>query len=1133
VPGGKTFIISGGPPDGGSQRKARPQSANLNLSNSYNINRAHSIEVNSAWTQGHCLLKRYATLLTAMILLWSAVLVSGGAAAQSVSAPQRSGAGAEQNPGNPPQSKPSETSPASIQQERQPPSTAAMSEYEGKIVQAILIPEVAGSDREHILQLLPQKVGEPLDRARIRDSIRALYATGRFADIQAEASPSGHGVALAFTTSANFFVGAVDVEGAPPRPTGNQIVNASKFQLGEHYAQEKLDRALENIRQLMQEGGYYRGRVTAETMSNPATQQVDILFHVTRGEQAKVGEVKVTGTSGLSPYEVQRIAHMTPGNRITVARVSGSLQRLRKRFQKQNRALAQVSIAGQSYRPENNAVDFTFQVDPGPVVVIYAQGFKVSRGVLKKEIPVYEENAVDDDLLNEGKRNLVDYLQTRGLFDAKVDIQKQTDAKTMRVIYQIDPGPLHKLALVEITGNKDFLDTAKLRTYLQIQPASRLLSHGRYSEALLKSDVATLEGLYRSSGFRQVQIQTKVDDNYRGGENKLAVHIHIEEGVRTIIGELHVLGMQKVAASALPELSSQPGQPYSEQDLANDRERILSYYFDHGFPNATLDITTKPLPDRPNREDVTFTIQEGERFTVNRVMVAGTEHARDYVLQRELEVHEGDPLSQQDLLGTQTRLYDLGIFSQVDTAVQNPEGTDPQKNVLVQVEEAKRYTFTYGAGLEFETGQPAGTTAPQGSTGVSPRVEFDVTRLNFGGRNQTVTFQSHVGRLQQRGLISYAIPKLFDSDKLKLIYTVFYDNSLDVATFTSQRLEGKIDLRQQIGHSGHEPGTRPGPSSITYRWDFRLVKADHFAEGFSPGEIAILSLPARVGGPGFTYIRDKRDNPLESTKGSYFTLDVFASSQYFGSQGDFGRALAQNSTYYAFGGKGKAAHQFVFARSTSIGVQQPFLGTKILPPGSCPLNAAGEPTCTDLTTIPLPEQFFAGGGNSHRGFGLNQAGPRDPDSGFPVGGTALFVNNLELRFPPLTLPYLGEGFGFAIFHDMGNVFTAPHDMLKGVMRWHQQNPQQCLTGSTPDAQCITNFDNSGYDYTSHALGVGVRYKTPIGPLRFDFGYNLNPTRFFQVIDYPIPHTNPVQQFPVQETQRLRHFNLFFSIGQPF
>ena len=1009
---------------------------------------------------------------------------------------------------------------------QQMPEPTANSQYERKIVEKVELPGVAEHDQGHLLDLISQKAGTPLERERIRESIRALYATGRFADIQAEVAPAGEEVDLSFVTSPNFFVGAVTVEGAPARPTANQIVNASKLQLGELFTREKLNRGLENIRQLMQENGYYRARVTGESTSNPTTQQVEVLVHVSAGSQAHVGEVKVTGSAKLSSAEVQQIAHLDPGERVTAQRVSGSLQRLRKRFQKQNRALAQVSIAAQNYHPDSNAVDFTFQIDPGPVVSISVQGFHISRGTLKREVPVYEENAVDDDLLNEGKNNLLNYLQTRGRFDAKVEIKKETDPKLMKVIYVIDPGPIHKLALVEITGNKDFLDTSTLRSYLQIQPTHRLLSHGRYSAALLKADVATLEGLYRSNGFRQVQIATLVDDNYEGSANKLAVHIAIEEGARTRVGEVHVLGNQKVPTTQLPELTIQPGQPYSEQDLANDRERILGYYFDHGFPNAALEITTGASTKEANREDVTYTIQEGERFTVDQVMVAGTEHTRDYVVQRELEVHPEDPLSQQDLLNTQSRLYNLGIFNQVDTAVQNPEGTDPDKNVLVQVQEARRYTFTYGLGFEFQTSQPAGANSPTGATGISPRVEFDVTRLNLGGRNQTLTFQSHVGSLQQRGLISYTVPKLLDSDKWKLIYTIFYDNSLDVATFTSQRLEGKIDVRQQIGSAGTEPGTRPGPSSLTYRFEFRRVKASNFAKGFNPGEIALLSLPARVGGPGFTFIRDKRDNPLESTKGNYFTLDALAASHYFGSEADFGRVLTQNSTYQVIG-KGKPGHQYVFARSTSIGLQQPFLGTRVLPPGSCPLNSAGEPTCTDITTIPLPEQFFAGGGNSHRGFGLNQAGPRDPNSGFPVGGTALFVNNLELRFPQTSLPWLGEGFGFAIFHDMGNVFTAPHDLLKGLLRWHQPNTQPCLSSGTTTSQYCTGFSNSGYDYTSHAVGVGVRYKTPIGPLRFDFGYNLNPTRFFQTVTDTVTNTTTL------ETQRLRHFNVFFSIGQPF
>jgi outer membrane protein insertion porin family len=1073
--------------------------------------------------------RRYATLLTATLLLCGAAQ-SPRAGAQTSSKREiqdgafRAGLFARHEP---------QQTPAG--------STTA---YEGKTVISIDIPGVADRDRDHLLQLLPQKAGVAMQRDNVGDSIRVLYATGRFADIQAEVIPSGDGVRLTFVTSPNFFVGEVDVDGASNKPNANQIVNASKLQLGELYTRDKLNRALENVRQLMQENGYYRARVTAESTSDTANQQTNVLFHVSPGAPAHVGQVKVTGTSNLTVGEVQELAHMNPGDRVTSSRVSDSLQRLRKRFQKQNRALAQVSIAEQTYHPESNALDFTYQIDPGPVVLISARGYHISRGTLKRQIPVYEENAVDDDLLNEGKRNLLDYMQTRGHFDAKVEIEKETDPKTLRFIYEIDPGPLHKLALIQITGSKNFLDTAKLRSYLQIQPAHRFLSHGKYSETLLKNDVSTLENLYRSNGFQHVQIKTNVDDNYEGTPNKLAVHIDIEEGARTRVGDVHVVGNEKAKASELPELSTQPGQPYSGQDLASDRDRILGYYFDHGFPNASLEITTVPSAHESDRENVTFTIQEGERFRVDRVTVSGTEHTRDYVMQRELEVHPGDPLSQRNLLNTQTRLYNLGIFSQVDTAVQNPEGTDPLKNILVQVREAKRYTFTYGGGLEFQTGLPAGTTAPQGSTGVSPRVELDVTRLNFGGRNQTITFQSHVGRLQQRGLVSYTVPKLFDSDKFKLIYTVFYDNSLDVATFTSQRLEGKIDLRQQFGNAGLEPGTRPGPNSITYRFDFRTVKASHFARQFSPGEIAFLSLPARIGGPGFTFIHDKRDNPLESTKGDYFTLDSFLASSFFGSRAEtsaetlptnFARALAQYSTYHAFGGKGRAGRQYVFARSTSIGLEQPFRGTRVLPPGSCPLNQLGEPTCTNIATIPLPEQFFAGGGNSHRGFGLNQAGPRDPDSGFPVGGTALFVNNMELRFPTFTMPYLGEGFGLAVFHDMGNVFTAQHDMLKGLMRWHQPNTQACLSTGTTTSQDCTAFNNNGYDYTSHALGVGVRYKTPIGPLRFDFGYDLNPTRYFQIFTFPVPGSSPQspQSVQVLETQRLRHFNVFFSIGQPF
>jgi outer membrane protein assembly factor BamA len=159
---------------------------------------------------------------------------------------------------------------------------------------------------------------------------------------------------------------------------------------------------------------------------------------------------------------------------------------------------------------------------------------------------------------------------------------------------------------------------------------------------------------------------------------------------------------------------------------------------------------------------------------------------------------------------------------------------------------------------------------------------------------------------------------------------------------------------------------------------------------------------------------------------------------------------------------------------------------------------------------------------------LNQAGPRDNVTGFPVGGSALFLNNLELRMPNITLPYLMDSVGFTVFHDMGNVFAKPQEMLPSIGRWHQPNQQLCMQPvPVGQSQC-------SYNYVSHAIGLGVRYQTPIGPLRFDFGYNLNPPVFPSYTNV-VTNTavNPPVTTGVFGFQRAGHFNFSFSVGQSF
>lgn len=986
-------------------------------------------------------------------------------------------------------------------------STDMLAPYENLRIREIRFANVPKSwDQKSLLQLLLLKPGEPLDRENIRKSIRILFATKRFADIRIEASRLGNDeVSISIETVLNYFIGEVRAEGEPNRPTSSQIVNASKLQLGELYAQEKVDAGLKNITQLMDENGYYRSSVKVEETKQEDAQQITVVFSIKPGEQAHVGQVNVTGSRVFSRDEIEDITRMHSGDPVTVQRVSSALDRLRKKYQKQNRWLAQAAISKRIYRPTTNAVDFDFTIDAGPTVAISSEGFRISRGVLKQNVPVYEENALDDDLLNEGRRNLLNYLQARGYFEAKVSFTKDSDPSGthLRVIYDIDAGPLHKLVKVEITGNMSHdkgLPEEMLRTHMETVPAGRLISHGRYSQALLYDDIKTLETLYRANGFEQVKITSRVVDDYEGKKNVLAVFVDVDAGPQTIVAALHLVGTNAKLQEPFPVLNTAVGQAFADSKIADDREIILNYYFNQGFPNATFEASANPMPGDPYRMDVTFTISEGEQLFVEGIFVSGLRFTRPFIVQRELLMKPGNVLSQNDMLKTEQRLYDLGIFSQVETAVQNPDGSEPKKNVLVDVREAKRYTLTYGGGFEFQTGQPSqSSTKPLGATGVSPLVSLQITRLNFRGRDHTITFDSRVGRLQQRGLISYEAPRWFNSPSWKLSTTAFYDNTLDVTTFTSQRLEGSIQAEQSISKA----------TTMDYRFNYRLVKASNVA--ISTNLIPLLSLPTRVGEPEFTYLRDKRDSAFESMKGSFTTVDAGVAASYFGSEADFSRVLVQNSTYHAFGKNRLGAKRFVLARSTTVGLEDPFGSTITVTPGqNAPAGA---------TLIPLAERFFSGGGNSHRGFGLNQAGPRDPQTGFPLGGSALFLNNIELRLPPMNLPYLQDNVSLAIFDDAGNVFSDGNNMVQSLIRWRQKNPQLCLQQSTA-SQC-------DYNYISDAIGVGIRYKTPVGPVRFDFGYNLNPPAFpsFETLSGSTTSTFVPQHAP--------HFNIYFSIGQSF
>jgi len=982
-----------------------------------------------------------------------------------------------QESGAPPQ-QPSTAAPVSS-----PPADSTFSgglnSLQGLKVALIQINSPGIDNPDHLLPLLPQKMNEPLDKYKVRQSVQVLYNTGRFAEIQVEAqrNPKGE-VVLVFSARENYFFGSLLVEGAPAHPSDTQLINASKLNLGEQYTEDKIKAGMDGMQRTLADSGFYQATIKPFYEWDAPDQQVKVLFVVDRGKPARVGIVNVTGEPGYSAEEVRNIAKMRSGDKITSAKLTSALRRLRKKYQKQERLEAQVTMTQRVYHPETNLVDYTFDINRGPVVDVKVEGATLRRGRIKKLVPIYEESAVDEDLLNEGARNIRDYFQSQGYFDVSVNYTQGTDPQAGRrnVVFHIQKSQRHKFVDLTIQGNHYF-KREDLRERMLMQPAGGLLVHGLFSQSVLSRDVQAIENLYRSNGFLQVKVTPEVDDNY-GKQGHIRVLLTVNEGAQTTVGKLVIEGNE-----ALPEaqirgmISAGEGQPYSDTMVLTDQSEVMEGYYNLGFPQVKFDYTTQPEAD-PTKIDVTYKISEGAQNYVDRVLIAGLEHTRPFVAAREIKIGSGDRLSQSMMLDSQRRLYDMGIFNQVSVAVQNPEGEATEKNLNFQLAEARRYTFNYGLGLEVQTGQPAGVTSPQGSTGVSGRVSFDVTRINFRGRGHTVTFKSRYGNLEKLALVGYQAPRLWDSPRLTLDFTTFYQQTNDVRTFTAKRLEGSASIKQDLNRA----------TTLLYRLVYRRVSTDNLV--IDHNLIPLFSQPVRVGMPDFSYVRDTRDNPIDSLKGTFSTFDLGVAAGIFGSQASFSRLAVQNSSYYQF-----HKRRWVFARSTRIGVEEPF----------------GQ---TDFA--PLPERFFAGGPTSHRGFGINQAGPRDLTTGFPLGGEALFLNNLELRSPSLPLPFVGNNLSAVLFHDMGNVYSTAGDMANSFYKFAQPDRSTCLN----PALATCNFN-----YTSHAVGGGIRYRTPIGPVSFDIGYNLNPPAF--------PVSKPTDPTIAPSSQVLKRLNFFFNIGQTF
>jgi outer membrane protein insertion porin family len=827
---------------------------------------------------------------------------------------------------------------------------------------------------------------------------------------------------------------------------------------------------------------------------------------------------------------------------------------------KKGRLSARAAVRRGEYNTAKNTVPLELEVTEGPQVQLAVTGAKFSKGELKRLVPVYQEGAVDVDLLEEGKRNLRERLERDGYFDAEVSYttetkevqgKEQKSKGTEEVItYHIGRGVRHKLVGIEITGNHYF-STELLRSRLQVYGAA-FGSRGRFSRRLIEADAESMHGLYDANGFLNAKVDGLILDDYKERKGDIYVRFAIQEGEQTRVASLAIEGIHAFKEEELlGVVGSTPGQPYSDFNVTTDRDNILALYFNEGFPEAGFTSTAESvIPEKSeggqeapksgaaeNEKDqkkaegreksskpevaqaapvrLVYHITEGPQTRVRRILLGGYTRTRTRVMQREIRVKPSAPLREGDVVESQRRLYNLGIFNRVTIEPQNPDGSDPDKDIVVLVEEAKRYTMAYGGG--FEVQRLASTTNPAGGElQAAPRGIFELTKVNLTGRADSLSLKVRGSTIEDRALLGYSIPNTFGSPHFSSQATAYTEKTQDINTFTEMRYEVSGQLTDQV-----TPFT-----TVLYRYAFRKVLVSNL--NIASEEVPLFEQPTLVSEFGVTWLRDKRDNPADASKGSFNSADFNVASTSIGSSASFLRFAFQNSTYHPI------KRRFSFARSIRIGILEPFANTQSL---TFPPPTANE--CTEKATpgpnpeiIPLPERFFAGGGTSLRGFALNQAGPRDPCTGFPVGGQALLALNQEFRFP-MRLPYIGTSLGGAFFYDGGNVYSRlDHITLRAYSPkpvFALQDPAQPESATNPTV-CVYNCTNE-LNYFAHTVGFGLRYATPVGPIRIDLGYQIN--RPFFVLPCVTSTTGtPVIPLCLKGAQ-LPRLQIFFNLGSTF
>ncbi|MCC7123792.1 MAG: BamA/TamA family outer membrane protein [Acidobacteria bacterium] len=935
----------------------------------------------------------------------------------------------------------------------------AVAQPAGQIVADVRVETTDGAPvPDSVVALVETRVGEPLTMADVRDTIDHFVGLGRYDDVRVMTWPSGEvGVVVYWLLRPIEMITRVTIRGG-----GDLSSAASRGVVEERFGGEwPATRAPElaaAVQAFYRDRGY-RGATVAPLLA-PGSESgtAEVTLDVQAGARTNVGAVSIVGEATESPARIASRLRLQTGRPYGRPDLLNRLLEYEGRLREDGYYAATVRETT-TFDDEAHVANVEVTVAPGPHVRLVYAGDAVPEARLDSLVTVRDERSVDEDLLEDASRNIEAFLRERGYRTAQAPYSRAEQGGELVLTFTVQRGPLHRVNAVSVSGN------AAIGTG-DIEPLLKLTRGDAFVDARVGAIAAAIEELYRVRGHEQVRVTPAIEvlPEAGGGDavfRPVDTRFDIVEGPATVVSEVIFEG-----AAALPEseirgvVSLSAGRPFYRPLLAADRDQLETLYRNRGYLTALV-VPEVTLADDRSRARVTWTVREGEQSRVDRVLITGNARTSTDIIARELRIGPGDPLGADAMAESQRRLSQLGLFRRV-RIIDLPRTGSAERDVLVTVEESPSTAITYGGGLEVGRRLRQTTGSTDERLEVAPRGFFDISRRNLWGKNRTINFFSRVS-------LRPLDPGVDDIDAGQEGGYGFNDYRV-TGTFREPRAFGTQGDAQITAFLEQGPRT-----SFTFRR--RGVRADYarrFGQGFTitgrytadttrltrqqidPEDRLLIDRlfpQVRLSTFSGAVLRDSRDDVLEPQRGTVLGADASVAARAYGSQVGFSKLFLQ-----AFGYRRLPGHGFVLAAGVRTGFADGFPREvpRLDADGQPVPDADGQPIVDIVEDLPASERFFAGGDTTVRGFAIDRLGTNDTldQSGFPQGGNGLLVLNAELRSP------YWKGLGLVGFVDAGNIFRRAGDITLGDLRT--------------------------------ATGFGLRYRSPIGPLRVDLGFKINP-----------------------------------------